>query len=321
VELIFGRGAFTDNFPLFGFDLHDYDALFVEKIGLFAELNAAERVSWSGRFRPPLRDAEIAPRPAQRKLPVWIGAGSPNSVVRAAALGYPLALPMVGRSLANYAQVAALYRRAWRESGRPESELRISTFAHLHVTETSRETREDFYAYYSAYLAPLFKGPIPPATFAQMLLPQGALVGGSPEEVVDKILVQHEAIGTTRFLGQIDIGGQPFAAVAKASSSSPRRSRRWFVERPRPPPEEDLPTRGQEGGVPPPEGRIRARSRSQRRVAPTACWDGGGNSAGAGLVATRGQRPRPVASLRVGHAVRRCQVQRADGTYVATRCP
>src|SRR3984957_693802 len=112
VELIFGRGAFTDNFPLFGFDLEDYDALFVEKVGLFAELNSHERVSWSGQFRPALRDAEIAPRAPQKKPPVWIGAGSAGSVVRAANLGYPLALPMVGGSLDRYAQITSLYRRA-----------------------------------------------------------------------------------------------------------------------------------------------------------------------------------------------------------------
>lgn len=93
VEIIFGRGAFTDNFPLFGFDLKDYDNLFIEKLKLFELLNSNERVSWKGRFRPELIDAEIAPRPAQEKLPVWIGAGSQGSVIRAASLGYPVVIP------------------------------------------------------------------------------------------------------------------------------------------------------------------------------------------------------------------------------------
>jgi alkanesulfonate monooxygenase SsuD/methylene tetrahydromethanopterin reductase-like flavin-dependent oxidoreductase (luciferase family) len=92
VELIFGRGAFTESFPLFGFDLKDYDALFAEKLGLFAEINTKGRVTWSGRFRPALHEAEIAPRPAQGRLPVWIGAGSTASIERAARLGYPLAI-------------------------------------------------------------------------------------------------------------------------------------------------------------------------------------------------------------------------------------
>ena len=173
VEIIFGRGAFTDNFPLFGYKLEDYDALFLEKLALFAELNDHERVTWSGRFRPRLVDAEIAPRPAQAKLPVWIGAGSPGSVARAAKLGYPLAIPMVGGSLRGYAGIAALYREAWQAAGRPAESVRIASFSHLHVTETSRETREAFYPYYSAYLEPLFAGPMPPRGLRADALPAG----------------------------------------------------------------------------------------------------------------------------------------------------
>jgi len=215
VEIIFGRGAFTDNFPLFGYDLEDYDALFSEKLGLFGELNAKERVTWSGRFRPPLDNAEIAPRPAQKKLPVWIGAGSPESVSRAARLGYPVVLPVLGGSFAGYGRMAALYRHVWQESGRPSSEARIATFSHLLVTETARQAREDFYPYYSAYLKPLFKGPMPPGVFQQMLSREGTLLAGSPQEVIDKILVLHEATGSTRYAGQIDIGGQPFSSIAR----------------------------------------------------------------------------------------------------------
>jgi alkanesulfonate monooxygenase SsuD/methylene tetrahydromethanopterin reductase-like flavin-dependent oxidoreductase (luciferase family) len=215
VEVIFGRGAFTDNFPLFGFRLEDYDTLFVEKVELFEALNAHERVTWSGRFRPPLLDAEIAPRPAQPKLPVWIGAGSPRSVIRAARWGYPLAIPMVGGSLGNYAQVAATYRQAWEQLGRPAAACRIATFSHLHVAESLDLVRTSFFPYYEAYLEPLFHGPMPVPAFEQMISPTGALVAGSAEQVIDKILAQHEALGTTRYFGQIDIGGQPFADVAR----------------------------------------------------------------------------------------------------------
>ena len=214
VELIFGRGAFTDNFPLFGYDLDDYDALFLEKVELFAKLNAYERVTWNGKHRPPLFDAEIAPRPTQRALPVWIGAGSPNSVVRAATLGYPLAVPVLGGSIAGYAQLGALYRQAWGAAGHDPAKARIAAFGHLHITETSRETREDFFPYYRAYLEPIFRGNMPRATYDQMLSPGGSLVGGSVTEVVDKLSALREAVGITRFVGQIDIGGQPFSDVA-----------------------------------------------------------------------------------------------------------
>ena len=215
VEIIFGRGAFTDNFPLFGYDLKDYDALFVEKLGLFAELNAHERVTWSGRFRPPLNNAEIAPRPAQEQIPMWLGAASPNSVARAATWGFPLAVPMVGGTLNGYAQSTGLYRQIWQQSGRALKDIRIATFEHLHVAENPQLMREVFYPYYSAYLGPLFKGDLPRSAFEQMLSPQGTLVAGSPQQVIDKLLTQHEVFGTTRFFGQIDIGGQPHVEVMK----------------------------------------------------------------------------------------------------------
>ncbi len=215
VEIIFGRGAFTDNFPLFGFETKDYDALFIEKLGLFAELNANERVTWKGTFRPSLSNAEIAPRPAQKKLPVWIGAGSAGSVARAAKLGYPVAIPVLGGELSAYAHSAALYRQVWEQSGRPVSDIRLAVFSHLHLSEQFEQTRKDFYPYYSAYMEPLFKRAMPPEQYEQMISPQGTLLGGSPQEVIDKILFLREKMSATRYVGQIDIGGQAFSEVAK----------------------------------------------------------------------------------------------------------
>ena len=213
IELIFGRGAFTDNFPLFGFDLKDYDALFMEKLNLFSLLNSNEKVSWKGRFRPELVQQEIAPRPVQKNLPVWIGAGSPQSVLRAATLGYPVAVPVLGGTLSSYAQLGNLYRQAWQQQS--AEKMQISVFSHLHVTETSQQTRNDFYPYYAAYLEPLFKGPMPVRQYQQMLSPDGSLIGGSMQEVINKIMFLKEKMGITRYVGQIDIGGQDFAAVAK----------------------------------------------------------------------------------------------------------
>jgi len=215
VEIIFGRGAFTDNFPLFGYSLDDYDALFVEKAGLFDQLNARERVSWSGRFRAALDNAEIAPRPAQAQIPVWMGAVSATSVARAAAAGFPLAVPMVGGTAAGYARSIALYRQLWSESGRAPEDARVATFEHLHVAEYTSHVRQRFYPYYSAYLKPLFGDPMPTAVFEQMLSPQGSLVAGSSQQVIDKLLFQRELFGTDRFFGQIDIGGQPHSEVLR----------------------------------------------------------------------------------------------------------
>jgi alkanesulfonate monooxygenase SsuD/methylene tetrahydromethanopterin reductase-like flavin-dependent oxidoreductase (luciferase family) len=216
VELIFGRGAFTESFPLFGFDLKDYDALFAEKLGLFAEINTKGRVTWSGRFRPALHEAEIAPRPAQGRLPVWIGAGSTASIERAARLGYPLAIPVLGGTFLGYAQLAQHYRHVRLSSGHSVEQSRIAVFSHLHVTATDIETREDFYPNYSAYLRPLFKGGMPRQAYEQMLAPSGSLVGGDVQRVIDKLAMLREMTGASRYVGQIDIGGQSFSDVAKS---------------------------------------------------------------------------------------------------------
>jgi alkanesulfonate monooxygenase SsuD/methylene tetrahydromethanopterin reductase-like flavin-dependent oxidoreductase (luciferase family) len=215
VELIFGRGAFTESFPLFGFDLKDYDALFAEKLGLFTEINTKGRVTWSGRFRAALQEAEIAPRPAQGRLPVWIGAGSPASIERAARLGYPLAIPVLGGNFHGYAQLAQHYRHVRSSSGHSVEDSRIAVFSHLHVTATDIETHEDFYPNYSAYLRPLFKGGMSRQAYEQMLAPGGSLVGGDVQRVIDKLVMLREMTGATRYVGQIDIGGQSFSDVAK----------------------------------------------------------------------------------------------------------
>ncbi|WP_189434974.1 LLM class flavin-dependent oxidoreductase [Mesorhizobium sp. M1E.F.Ca.ET.041.01.1.1] len=215
VEIIFGRGAFNDNFPLFGFDMKDYDALFAEKLQLFELLNANERVTWSGKFRAPLQVAEIAPRPHQPKLPVSIGALSQGSVGRAAKLGYPLVIPVLGGSMEGYAKIAAYYRAVWAQSGRRQEDAKIALFSHFHVTETARETEHDFYRYYSAYMRRMFRGPIPAATYAHMLSPRGTFVGGSVQQVVDKISMLKEATGAYRYVGQIDVGAPRFETIAK----------------------------------------------------------------------------------------------------------
>jgi alkanesulfonate monooxygenase SsuD/methylene tetrahydromethanopterin reductase-like flavin-dependent oxidoreductase (luciferase family) len=216
-ELIFGRGAFIEGFPLFGYNLQDYDALFIEKLDLFRQLNTQSAVSWSGKFRPPLRDAQPAPRPVQVQLPLWVGAVSPESVTRAATLGLPLALPLLGGTIPGYGQLADLYRQSWIESGHNPSEIGVAAFSHMTVAETSQSAREDYYPYYTGMFSHLSgRGGISRAAFDQMSSTDGVLMLGSPQEVIDRLLRLNERLGLRRYLGQIDLGGQPFAAVAKA---------------------------------------------------------------------------------------------------------
>jgi probable LLM family oxidoreductase len=219
-ELIVGRGVFTESFPLFGYKLEDNDDLFAEKLDLLLKLNTAERISWDGRFRPALHDAAIAPRPAQSRLPVWIGTGgTPNSVARAGALGMPLALANISLPPAKLAPVVDLYRRAGMHGGHG-AQLRVSMAAHLHVHKNSQDARREFYPHYAGY----FRNHTPeqyraqeisPAEFEQRAALHGPLFVGSPQEIVDKIMYQRELFAHQRFLAQIDIGGLPYAKVAR----------------------------------------------------------------------------------------------------------
>jgi alkanesulfonate monooxygenase SsuD/methylene tetrahydromethanopterin reductase-like flavin-dependent oxidoreductase (luciferase family) len=220
-EIIVGRGAFVESFPLFGFDLADYDALFSEKLELLIQLNASTRVTWRGRFRPPLEDAEISPRPMQSELPIWVGTGgNPESAAYAARLGLPLALANISLPPASLAPQVADYKRIGREAGHDPSRLRVSLSGHMHVEDDSREARETFFPYYAAYFAhhaPKHSrlGSVSREEYDRRAAVDGPIFVGSPQEIIDKIAWEHELFGHQRYLAQIDIGGQPYAMVAR----------------------------------------------------------------------------------------------------------
>jgi probable LLM family oxidoreductase len=220
-EVIAGRGVFTESFPLFGYDLADQDELFAEKLDLLLQLNAAERVTWQGRFRPALRDAPIPPRPLQAQLPIWVGTGgTKNSVVRAGTLGLPLAFANIGLPPAQLAPLADLYRRTGIEAGHQAADLKVAVASHLHVAKTSQDAMDTFYPHYAAY----FRNHTPSQyrareitrdAYEQLASPDGPLFVGSPQQIVDKILHEYELFGHQRFLAQIDIGGLPYPKVAQ----------------------------------------------------------------------------------------------------------
>ncbi|MGH6922676.1 MAG: LLM class flavin-dependent oxidoreductase [Propylenella sp.] len=220
-EIIVGRGAFIESFPLFGFDLADYDALFAEKLELLLKLNAAPRVTWQGRFRPKLDDAEISPRPLQKELPIWAGTGgNPESAANAARLGLPMTLANITLPPEKLAPQVADYKRIGAEAGHEPGRLRVGLAGHMHIQEDSRAAREDFFPYYSAYFlhhAPKtnYAREIPREEYDRRAAPDGPLFVGSPQEIVDKMLWERELFGHQRYLAQVDIGGQPYAAVAR----------------------------------------------------------------------------------------------------------
>jgi alkanesulfonate monooxygenase SsuD/methylene tetrahydromethanopterin reductase-like flavin-dependent oxidoreductase (luciferase family) len=220
-EIIAGRGVFTESFPLFGYDLADQDDLFAEKIELLMQLNAAERVTWQGRYRPPLKDAPIPPRPAQSRLPIWIGSGgTQSSIVRAGTLGLPLALANIIMPPAKLAPLADLYRRTGMQARHAATTLKVSIATHMHIKENSQDAMNTFYPYYAGYFFTHTPShwraqEVTRADYEERAGPHGAIFVGSPQQIIDKTLHERELFGHERFLALIDMGGMPFVEVAR----------------------------------------------------------------------------------------------------------
>lgn len=221
-EIMAGRGSFIESFPLFGYDLDDYDTLFFEKLQLLMRLNEAERITWpGGRHTPAIEDRGVYPRPHQGKLPIWIAVGgTPQSVVRAGQLGLPLALAIIGGEPARFAPLFDLYRQAAERAGNDPATLKTSINVHGFVAGTSREAAETFYAPQAEVMDRIGRErgwpPTSRAQFDAARGPRGALFVGSPAEVTDKILAAHEVFGMDRFLIQMAIGVMEHAKLMKA---------------------------------------------------------------------------------------------------------
>jgi len=217
-EIIAGRGVFTESFPLFGYDLALQDAAFAEKLELLLQLNASERVTWKGEFRPPLADAEISPRPGW-PLPIWLGTGGTlESAARAGKLGLPMMLGNITLPPERLAPAIAAYREAGRAAGHGER-LRVGVAKHLYIARDSRQARDEFYPHYAEY----FRSHTPRRytamevtreEFENRAAPGGALYVGSPQEIVDKIGREREIFGHDRLIAHVDLGGLPFEKVA-----------------------------------------------------------------------------------------------------------
>jgi len=220
-EIMAGRGAFIESFPLFGYRTDDYDELFEEHMELLLQLNQNKTVSWSGKFRSPLRNADIAPRPAQEKIPVWIGVGgTPESAVRAGRFGAGMALAILGGNPRRFKPLVDLYRQAGSQAGHAPETLKVGVTGHTYLAKTTQEAKDEFYPYYSNYWEYVNRQRgmgtrMSRDDFEHMASPDTALFVGSPQQVIEKILQQYELYGHQRFLAQLDIGGQPFTNVAK----------------------------------------------------------------------------------------------------------
>ena len=220
-EIMAGRGSFIESFPLFGYDLDDYDALFSEKLDLLLKLRDSVRVNWSGAHRAPLENLAVYPRPLQNPLPIWIAVGgTPQSVVRAAELGLPLALAIIGGTPERFAPLIDLYRQTAAKAGYEPAQLPVSINSHAFVAETSQQAADTFFPPYAEVMTRIGKERgWPPASrqqFEAARSPRGALAVGSPQEVIDKILRQHEIFHHQRYLAQLTVGPMPHAKVMRA---------------------------------------------------------------------------------------------------------
>ncbi|MDQ4129189.1 MAG: LLM class flavin-dependent oxidoreductase, partial [Actinomycetota bacterium] len=199
----------------------DYDELFSEKLDLLLKLRESERVTWSGKHRAALEDAGVYPRPVQDPLPVWIAVGgTPQSVVRAALLGLPLAIAIIGGQPERFAPLARLYREAAAQAGHDPARLAISINSHAYVAETSGRAGDEYFPTYAAMMNRIGRergwSAMTRGQFEAGRSPRGALLVGSPEEVAEKILFEHEIFDNQRFMAQISVGAMPHDRVMRA---------------------------------------------------------------------------------------------------------
>lgn len=221
VEIMAGRGSFIESFPLFGYNLGDYDELFTEKLDLLLKLNKSEKLSWQGKHRPSFNDLGVYPRPYQPSVPVWLAAGgTPASAVRAATQGLPLMLAIIGGTLQQFVPFINLYRETAKKNGKDLNMLQLGVNNHMYVGEDSQRAADEFYPYYAAMMNRVGRDrrwpPLSRRQFDHSRLPQNALMVGSVQEVIDKILYEHELFGNTRFLAQASVGNVPHAKTMRS---------------------------------------------------------------------------------------------------------
>ena len=220
-EIMAGRGSFIESFPLFGYDLSEYDELFSEKLDLLLKLRAGEHVTWNGRHRSAIDDLAVYPRPLQQPLPVWIAVGgTPQSVVRAGTLGLPLAIAIIGGEPERFVPLVELYRNVAARAGHDPASLELSINSHGFIADTSQQAADDAFPPYALTMGRIGRerGWPPPtrARFEAERAPRGAMLVGSVQEVIDKLLFEYELFHNDRFLIQFSVGTMPHAKIMRS---------------------------------------------------------------------------------------------------------
>jgi probable LLM family oxidoreductase len=219
-EIMVGRGSFIESFPLFGYDLKDYDSLFEEKLNLLLKLNESEKIQWSGKLTQSINNLGIFPRPFQKQIPIWQAVGgTPESAIRAGRLGLPLALAIIGGMPQQFVPFINLYRESWNKQNH-KKEFQLGINSHVYVAEDSKQAGDEFFPSYAEVMSRIgrergWQG-MSREQFEYMRTPKGSLLVGSPQQVIDKILYEHELFGNTRYLAQMGLGNLPHKNLLKS---------------------------------------------------------------------------------------------------------
>ncbi len=220
-EIMAGRGSFIESFPLFGYDLNDYNELFSEKLDLLLKLRETEFITWTGKHRPALFEQGIYPRPFQEKMPVWIAVGgTPESVVRAGTLGLPMALAIIGGMPERFAPLTDLYRASAAEAGHDPADIQLSINSHGFIGDDSKQAADDYFPSFQQMMNKIGKergwSGITRQQFEGSRSLRGSDFVGTSDEVIEKILFQHKIFSHGRFLIQLGIGTIPHAKMMRA---------------------------------------------------------------------------------------------------------
>ncbi|WP_341201991.1 LLM class flavin-dependent oxidoreductase [Planomicrobium okeanokoites] len=215
-ELVAGRASRIGLFELLGYDIRYYEELYEEKFELLLKISQEESLDWNGRFRSPLRDAEVIPRPHGGTMPIWRAVGgSPPSAIKAGHAGVPMFLAMLGGPAVSFKQTIDAYREAADENGFDSTALPIAAAGFFHVAETSQQALQEYYPHINEGMKVTNGRGFPEYQFMHGADSQSVMNIGSPQQVIEKILYQYELFGHQRYIGQMDFGGVPFDRLMK----------------------------------------------------------------------------------------------------------
>ncbi len=215
-EIVAGRASRIGLFELLGYDVNQYEELFEEKFDLLRQINENEVVNWNGEFRAPLKNAKIIPRPVNGSMPIWRAVGgSPGSAIKAGYAGVPMFLAHLGGHVMSFKRSIDAYREAAKQGGHNPEELPVATAGFFYAAETSQQAIKDTYPHINEGMKRTNGRGFPAEAYAQGIDPQNVMNIGSPQQIIEKILYQHEVYGHQRYIAQIDFGGVPFERLQK----------------------------------------------------------------------------------------------------------